>query len=93
MAFEFDPLKNEANRRKHGLPLEAGILLFSGPFIEEEVRREGLAEPRFLAIGPLPRAGDRLFVAIYCWRAGRRRLISVRKANEKEVSRYRDRHR
>jgi hypothetical protein len=90
--FEFDPLKDQANQRKHGLPLDAGALILAGPFIEEEIDRSDLPEPRFKAIGPLPGLGDRLFVLVYCWRGNRRRFISVRKASEAEVRRYRRDH-
>ncbi|MFN3370689.1 MAG: BrnT family toxin [Sphingomonadaceae bacterium] len=93
MGFEYDPVKNAGNIEKHGLPLDVAPLLFLGPFIEEEVIRPGLTEARFQAIGPIDRFGDRLFVVVYTWRDGRRRIISFRKANEREARRYRRDHR
>ena len=51
--FELDPLKDEANRSKHGLPLDLGAELFDGPFVEEEDRRFDYGEVRLVATGPL----------------------------------------
>lgn len=36
---EFDPVKNEENLRARGLPLDAAILLFDGPYVEEQDTR------------------------------------------------------
>jgi uncharacterized DUF497 family protein len=92
MEFEFDPVKNARNVDKHKLPFDVAPLLFLGPFIEEEVIRPGLPEARFQAIGPIATFGDRLFVVVYTWRDGKRRIISFRKANDREARRYRDGH-
>ena len=39
MEIDFDLAKDEANRRKHDLPLGTAELLFHGPLIEEEDSR------------------------------------------------------
>ena len=91
MRIEFDPMKDEENRDKHGFPLAAASLLFDGPFIEEEDRREDYGETRFVALGPLP-ANDRIYVVVYTWRENARRLISFRKANGREIRKYRQSH-
>ena len=90
--FEFDPVKDELNRLKHGLPLALASTLFDGPFIEEEDERRDYGETRFIATGPIAPLGDRICVVVYTWRANRRRLISFRKANDEEASRYRSSH-
>lgn len=90
--FEFDPVKNDENLTKHGLPLFAAVRLFEGPFIEEEDRRGGYGETRFIATGPHPALGDRICVVVYTWRDGKRRIISFRKANDREIRKYRDRN-
>ena len=87
--IEFDVAKDEENRRKHDLPLGAAELLFNGPFIEEEDRRHSYGETRFIATGPIESFGDRVFVVIYTWRDNVRRVISFRKANDREIRKYR----
>ncbi|MBV9841594.1 MAG: BrnT family toxin [Sphingomonadaceae bacterium] len=85
---EFDPMKDEQNQSKHGLPLELAPLVFEGPFIEEEDRREDYGETRIVATGPIAPLGDRLCVVVYTWRDAQRRIISFRKANDREVRKY-----
>jgi uncharacterized DUF497 family protein len=90
--IEYDPLKDDENRRKHRLPLEAAEFLFDGPYIEEEELRRDYGETRFIATGPVALLDNRICVAIYTWRKGRRRIISFRKANDREIRTYRSRH-
>jgi uncharacterized protein len=92
VAIEFDPEKDMVNRSKHGFPLIAAQAVFEGPFIEEEDRRYPYGETRFIAIGPIAALDNRLFVAVYTWRDGKRRIINFRKANDREARKYRDRH-
>jgi uncharacterized DUF497 family protein len=87
--IDYDAAKDRENVRKHGLPLGAAELLFDGSFVEEEDRRRDYGETRFIATGPIPFFGDRIFVVIYTWREGVRRVISFRKANDREVRKYR----
>jgi uncharacterized protein len=86
--FEADDAKATANLDKHGLPLSAAQLLFDGPFIEEEDQRNEYGESRFVATGPVARFGDRICVAVYTWRGPVRRIISFRKANDREIRKY-----
>jgi uncharacterized protein len=86
--FEADDSKATANLDKHGLPLSAAQLLFDGPFIEEEDQRNEYGESRFVATGPVARFGDRICVAVYTWRGPVRRIISFRKANDREIRKY-----
>ena len=87
--IEYDPLKDVINQRKHGLPLELAELLFYGPFIEEVDDRHDYGETRFVATGPIAAAGDRVFVVVYMWRDNIRRIINFRKANDREIRKYR----
>lgn len=89
MSSEFDPDKDAANRAKHGLMLELGAEIFDRDFIEEEDARFDYLETRFVAIGPVASLNDRLCAVVYTWRGTERRLISFRKANDKEVRKYR----
>lgn len=86
--IEFDPEKDRMNRARHALPLAAAELVFEGPFIEEEDRRRDYGETRFVATGPVDEFGGRICVVVYSWRDGVRRIISFRKANDREVRKY-----
>lgn len=86
--FELDDAKAMATLKKHGLPLEAAQLLFDGPFIEKEDGRADYGETRFVATGPVAIFGDRICVAVYTWRGPVRRIISFRKANDREARKY-----
>jgi hypothetical protein len=92
MAYELDPVKDEINRSKHGLPLDLGVEVFDGTFVEEPDTRFDYGEARFVATGPVASLADRVCVVVYTWRGANRRLISFRKANDEEVARYRDSH-
>ena len=81
--------KDEDNIRTRGLPLGAAELLFTGPFVEEEDARIDYGETRFVATGPIAALGNRIFVVVYTWRENIRRIISFRKANDREVRKYR----
>lgn len=84
MEFEYDPEKSEANRVKHGIDFEEARALWSDPLmVEAPALTED--EPRFLAVG---RIGARHWTAVFTWRAGRLRIISVRRARTKEIERY-----
>ena len=90
MKFTFDPEKQAINVGKHGLNFDAAPLLFEGPFVEEVDDRFDYGETRFVATGPVAEFGGRIFVVVYMWRGGVRRIISFRKANDKEIGKYRD---
>ncbi len=89
MQFEFDPDKDAINRRKHRIALAYGLLVFRGQFIESEDTRYPYGEPRLVAVGPIPPDGDKLYSVTYTWRGAIRRLISVRRASDKEIRAYR----
>lgn len=86
---EYDPVKDAENIAKHGLTLDFAALVFEGPFVEEEDDRRDYGETRFIATGPVVDFGNRIFVVVYVWRSGVRRIISFRKANDREVRKYR----
>lgn len=88
MEFEFDAVKDAQNRKLRGLPLELAPLVFASDYVEEEDTRRDYGETRFLATGPIVEFGDRIFVVVYTWRVGVRRIISFRKANDREVRKY-----
>ena len=71
---------------KHGISLARSAELFEQPFREIEDLRAEYGERRFIAYGFIE---ERLFVCVYVWRGGRRRILSLRKANRREIDAYR----
>jgi uncharacterized DUF497 family protein len=89
MIFDFDPAKDEANRRKHGVPLSFGIRIFEGgAHVVLPSLRPVDGEDRYKAVGNVD---GRLWTAIYVSRGKVLRLISVRRSNAGEQGNY-DRH-
>jgi len=85
MRFEFDPAKDRANHAKHGdslvlaveLDWEAALVWVDGRFEYSETRMNALA----------PRTGILYYVA-FVDRGEVRRIISLRRANRREVRHY-----
>ncbi len=85
MRITFDPVKNEWNTRVRGLPFDAAADFdFEHALYAVDDRRE-YGETRYVALGML---GDRLHVLCFMETEGGIRIISFRKANAREVSRY-----
>jgi len=85
MRIEFDPTKNVVNLAKHGIPFEA-VQFFDWDTAQiEEDARYPYPEARFKATGYV---GQRVYVVIFCVRGDARRIISLRKANPREMKRY-----
>ena len=57
MEFSWDPGKDEANRKKHGVSFEEAVELFRSGFDYLEIYDEehSYDEDRFIAIGPIRR--------------------------------------
>ena len=86
MDCEFDPTKNAANVAKHqGVSLaDADGFEWDTAVIREDTRKP-YPEQRFEATGYI---GMRMFVMIFCRRGDFVRVISLRKANQREEKRY-----
>ncbi|MDH2917642.1 MAG: BrnT family toxin [Sideroxydans sp.] len=85
MRITYDPAKDIINQAKHGLSLaESTAFEWEEAVIWADERYE-YGEARQSAIGYI---GLRLHVAIFVIRGEARRVISLRKANYKEVKRY-----
>jgi hypothetical protein len=83
MKIEYDVAKNRRNIKERGISFDSAIeLLESEPLVIEDRRRD-YRERRFIAYGWL---GDRLHVCVYTLRADAYRIISLRKANRREIS-------
>jgi hypothetical protein len=83
--IEFDPEKRDKALAERGLDFARAGELFAGRHITLEDRREDYSEPRYITVGLLD---DRLIVAVWTPRGESRRIISMRKANEREKTRY-----
>ncbi len=84
MKIAFDPEKDAANIAKHGLSLAD----FKGFESEPKVRsddRYDYAEVRYRAYG---RIADRGFCVVFTMRDTTMRVISFRRAHDKEMRRY-----
>jgi uncharacterized DUF497 family protein len=86
MSAEFDPKKDVANVKKHGVSLSEGDGVLNDPLaltVEDDLA-EG--EQRFVTIGM--NAFGSLMVVVHSHRGGESRIISVRKADPKERRNY-----
>lgn len=84
MDFEYDPPKSKANREKHGIDFEEAQELWDDPdAIRFPARSDD--EERFALLGIVR---EKVWVAFYTRRAGRIRLISVRRARIEERKLY-----
>lgn len=82
--FEFDPRKSAANLAKHGIDFASAQEIWMDPDMLE-IDARSLGEPRTLVLG---RAEGALWSAIVTRRAGRVRIISVRRARADERRLY-----
>lgn len=85
MKYVFDPAKDVINRTKHGVALALAEVLFAGRHVSVIDDRFDYGERRKVAFGLI---NGRLFVCVYADRDDERRVISLRKANRREVKRY-----
>lgn len=82
--FEFDPNKSAAKLEKHGIDFTAAQQLWQDDFrLIVPAKTQG--ETRFALIAKL---NQKVWTAIYTERAGRIRIISVRRARDKEEKLY-----
>jgi uncharacterized DUF497 family protein len=88
MEFEFDPAKDASNLRKHGISLARAADLEWDACWERIDDRNDYGEVRYVGIVPLE---NRLFVAVYTERGNITRVISLRKATQREYDDY-ERH-
>ena len=86
MQFEFDADKQALNLRKHGIDLSDAAYVFLDPHrLDAADERKDYGGERRLVVGAVE---DRVWVVVYTRRADAIRLISARKANEREQKRY-----
>ncbi len=85
MRIEFDPAKDAANQAKHGVSLAlAGELDWEAALVWVDGRFE-YGELRVIALAPKT---ETLYYVAYVERGDVRRVISLRRANRREVKHY-----
>jgi uncharacterized protein len=85
MEIEFDSERSAKNAVARGLPFDlVADFDFETALVAQDIR-EAYGEDRFIALGLI---GQRLHVVAYTICGARLRVISLRKANAREVERY-----
>lgn len=85
MRISFDPAKNERNIRERGLSFESAVAFdFDGALVWVD-DRQAYGETRYVAIGWLH---GRPHVLCFTEAPGGIRVISLRKANPREIHRH-----
>jgi uncharacterized DUF497 family protein len=85
MNIIFDAEKDSANILKHRVSLaDAALIEWTTAVTWQDVRND-YQEPRMIGLGYIK---DRLFCVVFVDRVDNRRIISLRKANLREVNRY-----
>jgi uncharacterized DUF497 family protein len=82
--FEFDSVKSQINKSKHGIDFEKAKALWNDAS-RVEIQAISTNEPRFMAIGIID---GKHWSAIVTYRNFVVRIISVRRSRENEVKLY-----
>lgn len=89
MRLTFDPAKDKTNQEKHGVSLADAAGLEWSEMLCWIDDRQHYGEVRQVALAPI---GDRLYAIVFADRPHgapkERRIISLRKANKREVMEY-----
>ena len=86
MPSSFDPTKDSANRKKHGVSLAEGDGVLNDPLALTVEDFSSQGEQRFISIGV--NVFGQLRVVVYAFRGDDARFISVRKPEPKEIRAY-----
>lgn len=85
MDIEFDPDKRDKTMAERGVDFARAAEVFTGRHFTAEDLREDYAELRYITVGKLD---GRMVVMVWTPRGEARRIISIRKANEREQARF-----
>lgn len=85
MEFEWDADKDAANRAKHGVSLGDAVRMDWANTYDSIDLRSYYGEIRIRCLAPMQ---DRIYLCVYTVRSGIYRVISLRKANPREVRHY-----
>ncbi len=85
MQIEYDEGKDSKNQRKHGISLSQANRFEFDTAAHFTDKREEYGKARYVSIGYIE---DRLYVMVWTKRTEALRIISLRKANKRERTRY-----
>ena len=80
--FTWDERKRKLNLAKHGIDFHDAEVIFNGPLVTVEDKREDYGERRYVALGFL---AEVVVSLTYSERGDRIRIISIRKALKHET--------
>ena len=85
MEIEYDPEKRERTLTERGLDFQRAEEVFSAVTVTLADTRRDYGEERFITVGHLD---GRVVVMVWTPRGEARRIISMRRANEREVAKF-----
>ncbi len=85
MAITFTPAKREATLRERGLDFLDAAIVFAGPSFSFVDNRVVYGEDRIVTAGLLR---GRMMIVVWTPRDEQRHVISMRKANDREIAKY-----
>ncbi|MFC0268101.1 BrnT family toxin [Kushneria aurantia] len=83
--IEYDVNKRMATLENRGLDFEDAPQVFAGTHLSQADDRQDYGEKRIITVGKLD---GRMVVMVWTWRGGKRRIISMRYANDREKRRF-----
>ena len=88
MLIEFDAVKRDKTLAERGLDFADAAQVFAGHQFTLKDERFDYNEARFITVGKL---NNRMVVIVWTPRGNNRRIISMRKCNEREQATYQNR--
>jgi uncharacterized DUF497 family protein len=85
MIISFDEHKDTINQQKHGISLALASSIDWDLLLSTEDARHNYGEVRIIGYAPI---GSRIYCVVFTDREYERRIISLRKANSREVNHY-----
>jgi uncharacterized DUF497 family protein len=85
MIITWDETKRRRTLEDRGLDFADAALVFAGHALEFEDDRADYGEPRMVTVG---RLAGRMVIVVWTPRGAERRIVSMRKANDRENARY-----
>jgi len=83
--FEWDKKKNQSNLEKHSIDFNNAKDIFKNERLTAIDKKKDYSETRKISIGKI---GPHMYVVVYTERRGVIRIISARKANQRERRKY-----
>lgn len=88
MKITYDPAKRGVTLKARAIDFEDAAKVFAGRTLTVADQRIDYGEPRFQTVG---RLAGRMVMIVWTPRGKTRHVISMRKCNDREQKRYRDR--